>query len=57
VLESDAFTYDGRLIWGLSLMMIDELLEIIGGRAAVRDSTAGRLLGPSVGFLFRFNGW
>ena len=32
VLESDAFTYDGRLIWGLSLMMIDELLEIIGGR-------------------------
>ena len=40
VLESDAFTYDGRLIWGLSLMMIDELLEIIGGRAAVRDSTA-----------------
>ena len=36
VLESDAFTYDGRLIWGLSLMMIDELLEIIGGR----ESTA-----------------
>jgi 8-oxo-dGTP pyrophosphatase MutT (NUDIX family) len=34
VLESDAFTYDGRLIWGLSLMMIDELLEIICGRAA-----------------------
>ena len=33
VLESDAFTYDGRLIWGLSLMMIDELLEIIGSRA------------------------
>ena len=43
VLESDAFTYDGRLIWGLSLMMIDELLEIIGGRAAVRDSTAPRV--------------
>ena len=43
VLESDAFTYDGRLIWGLSLMMIDELLEIIGGRAAVRDSTAARV--------------
>ncbi|MEC8633852.1 MAG: CoA pyrophosphatase [Pseudomonadota bacterium] len=32
VLESDAFAYDGRLIWGLSLMMIDELLEIIDGR-------------------------
>ena len=43
VLESDAFTYDGRLIWGLSLMMIDELLEIIGGRAAVRDTTAARV--------------
>jgi 8-oxo-dGTP pyrophosphatase MutT (NUDIX family) len=43
VLESDAFTYDGRLIWGLSLMMIDELLEIIGGRAAVIDSTAARV--------------
>ena len=43
VLESDAFTYDGRLIWGLSLMMIDELLEIIWGRAAVRDSTAARV--------------
>ena len=39
VLESDAFTYDGRLIWGLSLMMIDELLEIIGGR----ESTAARV--------------
>ena len=35
VLESDAFTYDGRLIWGLSLMMIDELLEIIGGRESI----------------------
>ena len=34
VLESDAFTYEGRLIWGLSLMMIDELLEIISGRVA-----------------------
>ena len=43
VLESDAFTYDGRLIWGLSLMMIDELLEIIGGRAADIDSTAARV--------------
>ena len=32
VLESDAFIYEGRLIWGLSLTMIDELLEIIGGR-------------------------
>ena len=42
VLESDAFTYDGRLIWGLSLMMIDELLEIIGGRqsASARVSRA-----------------
>ena len=39
VLESDAFTYDGRLIWGLSLMMIDELLEIIGGR----ESTAAHV--------------
>lgn len=39
VLESDAFTYDGRLIWGLSLMMIDELLEIIDGR----ESTAARV--------------
>ena len=39
VLESDAFTYDGRLIWGLSLMMIDELLEIIGGR----ESRAARV--------------
>ena len=39
VLESDAFTYDGRLIWGLSLMMIDELLEIIGGR----ECTAARV--------------
>jgi 8-oxo-dGTP pyrophosphatase MutT (NUDIX family) len=43
VLESDAFTYDGRLIWGLSLMMIDELLEIIGGRAAVRGSASARV--------------
>ena len=34
VLESDAFTYEGRLIWGLSLMMIDELLEIISDRVA-----------------------
>ena len=41
VLESDAFTYDGRLIWGLSLMMIDELLEIIGSRAV------GGSAGPS----------
>ena len=32
VLESDAFSYDGRLIWGLSLLMIDELLTIISGR-------------------------
>ena len=32
VLESDAFTYEGHLIWGLSLMMIDELLEIVGNR-------------------------
>ena len=32
VLESDAFTYKGHLIWGLSLMMIDELLEIVGKR-------------------------
>lgn len=32
VLESDAFTYKGHLIWGLSLMMIDELLEVIGDR-------------------------
>jgi len=32
VLESDAFTYKGYLIWGLSLMMIDELLEIVGNR-------------------------
>lgn len=32
VLESDAFTYNGHLIWGLSLMMIDELLEIVGNR-------------------------
>jgi 8-oxo-dGTP pyrophosphatase MutT (NUDIX family) len=32
VLESDAFTYSGHLIWGLSLMMIDELLEIVGNR-------------------------
>ena len=31
-LESDAFTYNGHLIWGLSLMMIDELLEIVGSR-------------------------
>lgn len=35
VLESDAFTYQGRLIWGLSLMMIDELLEIIADRENV----------------------
>ena len=45
VLESDAFTYDGRLIWGLSLMMIDELLEIIGGRAA--GGAAGLESGPA----------
>jgi 8-oxo-dGTP pyrophosphatase MutT (NUDIX family) len=32
VLESDAFTFDDRLIWGLSLMMIDELLHIIADR-------------------------
>jgi hypothetical protein len=32
VLESDAFNYDGKLIWGLSLLMIDELLTIISGR-------------------------
>ena len=32
MLESDAFTFDQRLIWGLSLMMIDELLERVGGR-------------------------
>lgn len=31
-LESDAFTFDDRLIWGLSLMMIDELLQIIADR-------------------------
>ena len=43
VLESDAFTYDNRLIWGLSLMMIDELLEIIGSRAAVLESTSARI--------------
>lgn len=43
VLESDAFTYDNRLIWGLSLMMIDELLEIIGSRAAGLESTSVRV--------------
>lgn len=43
VLESDAFTYDNRLIWGLSLMMIDELLEIIGSRAAVLEITSARV--------------
>ena len=43
VLESDAFTYDSRLIWGLSLMMIDELLEIIGSRAAGLESTSARV--------------
>jgi len=32
VLESDAFTFNDRLIWGLSLMMIDELLQIIADR-------------------------
>lgn len=32
VLESDAFVYKGHLIWGLSLIMIDELLEIIANR-------------------------
>ena len=32
VLESDAFTFDDRLIWGLSLMMIDELLQLIADR-------------------------
>ena len=31
-LESDAFTFDQRLIWGLSLMMIDELLDLVGRR-------------------------
>jgi hypothetical protein len=31
-LESDAFTFDQRLIWGLSLMMIDELLDLVGQR-------------------------
>ena len=43
LLESDAFTYGGRLIWGLSLMMIDELLEIIDGRAAVGESASAPL--------------
>ena len=43
VLESDAFTYDNRLIWGLSLIMIDELLEIIGSRAAGLESTSARV--------------
>ena len=43
VLESDAFTYDNRLIWGLSLMMIDELMEIIGSRAAGLESTSARV--------------
>ena len=43
VLESDAFTYDNRLIWGLSLMMIDELLEIIGSRAVGLESTSARV--------------
>ena len=47
VLESDAFIYDGRLIWGLSLMMIDELLEIIASRAiggaAGRESASARV--------------
>ena len=43
VLESDAFTYDNRVIWGLSLMMIDELLEIIGSRAAGLESTSARV--------------
>lgn len=43
VLESDAFTYDNHLIWGLSLMMIDELLEIIDGRAAGLESTSARV--------------
>ena len=43
VLESDAFTYDNRLIWGLSLMMIDELLEMIGSRAAGLESTSARV--------------
>ena len=38
VLESDAFIYDGRLIWGLSLIMIDELLEIIVGRESTSAS-------------------
>ena len=32
VLESDAFTFNDRLIWGLSLMMIDELLQVIADR-------------------------
>lgn len=45
VLESDAFTYQDRLIWGLSLMMIDELLEIIAGRhsGAARVERAERV--------------
>ena len=43
VLESDAFTYDNRLIWGLSLMMIDEPLEIIGSRAVGLESTSARV--------------
>ena len=38
VLESDAFVYDGRLIWGLALMMIDGLLEIIGSRESASAS-------------------
>ncbi|MDA0631045.1 MAG: CoA pyrophosphatase [Proteobacteria bacterium] len=30
-IESDAYYYDDNQIWGLSLMMIDELLEIVPG--------------------------
>jgi hypothetical protein len=27
--ESDSYLYEGNRIWGLSLMMIDELLEVL----------------------------
>jgi len=30
-IQSDAYYYDDNQIWGLSLMMIDELLEIVPG--------------------------
>jgi len=30
-IESDAYYYDDNQIWGLSLMMIDELLDIVPG--------------------------